>query len=165
MRLFIAEKPSMAAELAKILPNPVKQNGYYETGAGRVTWVYGHILQQADPGEYDEKYEKWRLEDLPIFPHPWKLNVAPNCSQQFGVIRKLLAEASEIIHAGDPDREGQLLIDEILEYIGSSVPVKRLLLNALDTKSIRQALGSLRDNRDFFNLQTVILFPLSEAHR
>ena len=74
MKLFIAEKPSMAAELAKCLPGPlIRKDGYIETGAGVVTWVFGHILRQAEPGEYDEKYKKWRAGDLPIIPKEWKL--------------------------------------------------------------------------------------------
>ena len=118
-----------------------------------VTWGFGHILRQAEPGEYDPKYEKWRMEDLPIIPATWKLLVSPSCQKQFGVIKKLIDEATEIVHAGDPDREGQLLIDEVLEYVGNQKPVKRVLLNALDEKSIRQALAALRDNEDFQNLK------------
>ena len=154
MKLFIAEKPSLGAEIAKYLPGPLtRRDGYITTGDGVVTWGFGHILRQAEPGEYDPKYEKWRMEDLPIIPATWKLLVSPSCQKQFGVIKKLIDEATEIVHAGDPDREGQLLIDEVLEYVGNQKPVKRVLLNALDEKSIRQALAALRDNEDFQNLK------------
>jgi DNA topoisomerase-3 len=153
MRLYIAEKPSMAAEIAKCLLNPIRKEGYFETADGVVTWAVGHILQQADPVEYDEKYKKWRMEDLPIIPVQWKLNITPSCIRQFKVIERLVREASEIVHAGDPDREGQLLIDEILEYLRNNKPVKRLLLNALDERSIKQALANLKNNEDFFTLQ------------
>ena len=154
MRLYIAEKPSMGAEIAKYLPGPVaRRDGYITTGGGVVTWGYGHILRQAEPGEYDAKYEKWRMEDLPIIPEDWKLLVADSCRKQFDVVRKLIDEASEIVHAGDPDREGQLLIDEVLDYVENTKPVRRILLNALDEHSIKKAIANLRDNQDFFNLK------------
>lgn len=154
MRLFIAEKPSMAAELAKCLPgNAVRKDGYIVTDGGVVTWGYGHILRQAEPGEYDARYEKWRAEDLPIIPTEWKLLVADSCRKQFAVIKHLLEQATEIIHAGDPDREGQLLIDEVLDYLNNEKPVQRILLNALDEKSIKKAIADLRDNRDFLPLK------------
>lgn len=154
MRLYIAEKPSMAAELAKCLPGPLKRaDGYIVTGGGVVTWGYGHVLRQAEPGEYDTKYEKWRMEDLPILPESWKMLVSDSCRKQFSIIEKLIGEAQEIVHAGDPDREGQLLIDEILDYLHNEKPVQRILLNALDEKSIKKAIASLRENRDFYNLK------------
>lgn len=154
MRVFIAEKPSMGAELAKCLPGPIsRKDGYIITGDGVVTWGFGHILRQAEPGEYDKKYEKWRLEDLPIIPENWKLFVADSCQKQFGIIKGLLEQATEVVHAGDPDREGQLLIDEVLDYLGNRKPVQRILLNALDEKSIKKAIVSLRDNQEFHNLK------------
>jgi len=154
MKLYIAEKPSLGAEIAKYLPGPVsRRDGYITTGAGVVTWGFGHILRQAEPGEYDPKYEKWRMEDLPIIPGDWKLLVSASCQKQFGVIKRLIEEATEIVHAGDPDREGQLLIDEVLEYVGNQKPVQRILLNALDEKSVKKALANLRDNHDFYDLK------------
>jgi DNA topoisomerase-3 len=153
MKLFIAEKPSMAAELAKCLPGPlIRKDGHIETGGGVVTWVFGHILRQAEPGEYDEKYKKWRAADLPIIPEEWKLLVADSCMKQFNIIKTLISKASEIIHAGDPDREGQLLVDEVLSYTNNEKPVMRILVNALDEKSIKKALADLRNNKDFYNL-------------
>jgi DNA topoisomerase-3 len=153
MKLFIAEKPSMAAELAKCLPGPlIRKDGHIETGGGIVTWVFGHILRQAEPGEYDEKYKKWRAADLPIIPEEWKLLVADSCMKQFNIIKTLIGKASEIIHAGDPDREGQLLVDEVLSYTENEKPVMRILVNALDEKSIKKALTDLRNNKDFYNL-------------
>lgn len=144
----------MAAEIAKCLPGPMsRKDGFIETGSGIVTWAVGHILQQADPAEYDPKYKQWNMADLPIIPTEWKLLVTPSCTKQFGIVRKLIGEATEIIHAGDPDREGQLLIDEILEYVSNNKPVRRLLMNALDEKTIRRALDNLRDNKDFYNLK------------
>lgn len=154
MRLYIAEKPSMGLEIAKCLPGPLRRgDGFIETGGGIVTWGFGHILRQAEPHEYEEKYKKWRAEDLPIVPQTWKLLVENSCTKQFGIVKGLIARADEIVHAGDPDREGQLLIDEVLDYVGNTKPVKRILLNALDEKSIREANEDLRDNRDFAPLK------------
>ena len=154
MRLYIAEKPSMGREIAKILGAPVRKgDGFLETPNGVVTWGFGHILRQAEPEEYDEKYKKWRTEDLPIVPREWKLMVAESCRKQFGIVKGLIERADEIVHAGDPDREGQLLIDEVLEYVGNKKPVLRILLNALDEKSIREANADLRDNKDFAHLK------------
>lgn len=154
MKLFIAEKPSMARELAKCLPEPRRQEkGYIRTGGGVVTWAYGHMLQQAEPQEYDKKYKQWNADDLPIIPKTWKLLVNPNSKDQFNVICRLIRQADSIVHAGDPDREGQLLIDEMLEYVGNTKHVERILLNALDEKSINEALHDLRDNREFLHLK------------
>lgn len=154
MRLYIAEKPSVGRELAKCLPGPaVRHDGYIETQGGTVTWLFGHILRQAEPQEYDARYKPWHAEDLPIIPKQWKLFVADNCQKQFDVVKKLIGEADEIVHGGDPDREGQLLVDEVLDYLGNKKPVKRILLNALDEKSIRQAIAHLEDNAKFFDLK------------
>lgn len=158
MRLFIAEKPNMAREIAKNLPGtPKAGKGYIETGAGIVTWLYGHILQQAAPEEYDPKYKYWKAEDLPIVPSPWKLNVAPKTKDQYKIIKELCEKADEIIHAGDPDREGQLLVDEVLLHVKNKKPVQRLLLNALDEKSVKAALAKLQSNKNFANLSQAAL--------
>jgi len=154
VKLYIAEKPSMAAEIAKYLPGPVsRKDGYITTGDGVITWGYGHILRQAEPDEYDPKYGKWRVEDLPIIPQSWKLLVADSCKKQFEIVKSLIDQATEIVHAGDPDREGQLLIDEVLDYVNNQKPVRRILLNALDEHSIKKAIVSLRDNQDFYDLK------------
>lgn len=154
LRLYIAEKPSVGRELAKCLAGPViRHDGYLETGEGIVTWLFGHILRQAEPDEYDPRFKRWRAEDLPIIPEKWKLFVANDCEKQFAIVKSLIEKADEIVHGGDPDREGQLLVDEVLDYIGTTKPVKRILLNALDEKSIKKANSSLRENKEFVNLK------------
>lgn len=154
LRLYIAEKPSVGRELAKCLTGPVvRHDGYLETRDGIVTWLFGHILRQAEPDEYNPQYKRWRAEDLPIIPDQWKLFVDKNCEKQFAIVKSLIEKADEIVHGGDPDREGQLLVDEVLDYIGTTKPVKRILLNALDETSIKKANSNLRENRDFFNLK------------
>ena len=155
MRLFIAEKPSMAREISKCLPenkNIQKRNGYFIQGDDVVTWVVGHVLHQAEPGDYDDKYIRWRPQDLPIVPTEWKLLIIDSSRQQFETVKELIGKADIIVNAGDPDREGQLLVDEVLYFVGNTKPVQRILLNALDEKSVKSALGDLRDNQDFHNL-------------
>lgn len=106
-------------------------------------------IDNFQPEDYDEKFAKWNLNDLPIVPSHWKLKISPSCSKQFSVIKNLIKKADEIIHAGDPDREGQLLVDEVLHFVGNNKPVKRILLNALDDKSVKSALKNLQDNKNF----------------
>lgn len=154
MRLYIAEKPSMGAEIAKCLTGPVQQkDGYLITKDGIVTWAFGHILRQAEPDEYNSRYKKWNEADLPIIPAQWKMIVDKSCQKQFAIIKSLIDKADEIVHAGDPDREGQLLIDEVLDYLHCKKPVKRILLNALDEESIKKANAQLRENTEFLNLK------------
>ena len=153
MRLYIAEKPSMAKEIASVLKNPQPAKGYIKTSGGIVTWLVGHVLKQVAPEIYDEKFKNWRSEDLPIIPIVWKLEVDPKVAEQFYIVKNLISRADEIVHAGDPDREGQLLVDEVLDFVGNKKPVKRILLNALDETSISRANSNLRDNQEFFNLK------------
>ncbi len=154
MRLYIAEKPSMGAEIAKCLTGPIqRKDGYLITKDGVVTWAFGHILRQAEPDEYNAAYKKWNAADLPIIPTKWKMIIDESCKKQFGIIKNLIDKADEIVHAGDPDREGQLLIDEVLDYVHCQKPVKRILLNALDEESIKKANANLRNNKDFLNLK------------
>lgn len=154
MRVFLAEKPSVGREISKYLPGKARMHdGYIEHGDDVVTWAFGHMLQQAEPGDYDEKYKRWNANDLPIVPKKWKLLITKSSAKQFKIIKNLLEKADTIVHAGDPDREGQLLIDEILVYLNINKPVERILINALDEKSMKEALGDLRNNEDFFNLR------------
>lgn len=156
MRLFIAEKPSLGRAIAENLPGPHKKgNGCIETAGGTVTWCFGHILEAAEPGDYDPKWKPWpgSPPDLPIIPKIWKLSPVPKARDQLKIIKDLLAAATEIVHAGDPDREGQLLVDEVIEYLGNRKPVLRIWLSALDEKSVRQALSNLKSNTVFDSMK------------
>lgn len=159
MQLFIAEKPSLARAIAQGIGKGDRKNGYIELDGGNtiVTWCFGHILEQYNPDEYDEKYKHWNMADLPIIPEHWKLKVRKDAKDQFKVIKELASKADSIVNAGDPDREGQLLIDEVLDYIGNKKPVLRILLNALDDKSVKEALHDLRHNGDFLGLKNSAL--------
>lgn len=143
----------MARELAACLQVQGKGKGFILTAGGVVTWLVGHVLEQVEPAAYDPKYKSWRADDLPIIPRQWKLEVKPDTAEQFQIVKELIRRADVIVHAGDPDREGQLLVDEVLDYVGNTKPVKRILLNALDEISIRRANDNLRDNAEFFNLK------------
>lgn len=162
-RLFIAEKPSMGRAIAQgleALGNKSRSaDGCIRVGSDTVTWLFGHILEQYSPDEYDEKYKRWHIEDLPIVPSVWKLKIKPDAKKQYKIVSALAKEADEIVHAGDPDREGQLLVDELLAHIGvlKTKPVKRILLNALDVKSVQEALKHIRPNDEFVGLRNSAL--------
>ena len=159
MKLFIAEKPSLARAIASGIGVGKNFDGYISVNDGNeiVTWCYGHILKQLNPDEYAEKYRAWRMEDLPIIPSQWKLKVKAEAAKQFKIIRELIGKATEIVNAGDPDREGQLLVDEVLDFVGNKKPVQRILLNALDEKSVKQSLKDLRDNNEFEGMKNAAL--------
>lgn len=152
-RLFIAEKPDMGRKIASALAKPHKNgNGYIETAEGTVTWCIGHIMRSYEPQEYNPEWEKWNFDNLPMLIEEWKIKIDSSKSAQFKVIKELLSTVDEVINAGDPGREGQLIVDEVLHYLKNRKPVKRILLYALDQKSIRQALNQLEDNMKFNSL-------------
>lgn len=158
MRLFIAEKPSLARAIADVLPKPHRRgDGYIACGNDQVvTWCVGHLLEQAQPDAYDSRFARWSLADLPIIPEKWQLQPRSSVAKQLNVIKRLLLEATQVVHAGDPDREGQLLVDEVLDYL-ELTPEKRhatqrCLINDLNPQAVERAIERLRDNRDFIPL-------------
>ncbi len=152
MRLFIAEKPDLARAIVEGLGGGSRKDGYYDCGADAVTWCYGHMLELLVPEDYDERYAKWSMDDLPIVHIPWRKKPSSSTQVQFNIILGLLKKAESIVHAGDPDDEGQLLIDEILDYANCRLSVQRLLINDNNMKVVRRQLRALRDNRDFAGL-------------
>ena len=163
MILYIAEKPSLGRAIADVLPKPHKKGeGFVRAGNGDVvTWCIGHLLEQAEPDAYDPAYKKWTLESLPIVPDQWQLKPKPKTRKQLSVIRKLMKEADQLVHAGDPDREGQLLVDEVIEFIGlpaaKKATIQRCLISDLNPPAVKRALSRLRENRDFIPLSTSAL--------
>lgn len=149
LRLFIAEKPSFAEAIAGGLGNPKRKSGYFETDGGIVTWCYGHILRTFEPEEYDARFKRWNLADLPIVPKVWELAIVDRCKDQAVVIQGLLKKATDVVNAGDPDREGCLLVDEVIEYFSYKGKVLRIWVSAMDDKSIKDALGNLKDNEKY----------------
>lgn len=163
MILYIAEKPSLGRAIADVLPKPHKKHdGYIEVGNGDlVSWCIGHLLEQAPPDAYDEKFKAWRAEHLPIIPQQWQLQPKSSSRSQLSVLRKLVKRADTLVHAGDPDREGQLLVDEVLAYLKVSQAklkqAKRLLISDLNPQAVKRALAGLRDNQEFVPLSTSAL--------
>lgn len=163
MKLYLAEKPSLGRAIADALPKPhKKQQGFIEVGNGDVvSWCIGHILEQADPDSYDDKYKKWQLDHLPIIPEKWQLKPKYKTKSQLSVIRKLVKQAEQIIHAGDPDREGQLLIDEVIDYLNVDEHKKkhtqRLLISDLNRSAVQRALKKLQSNNAFMPLSVSAL--------
>jgi DNA topoisomerase-3 len=157
MRLFIAEKPSLARAIADALPGPqVKRASYIECGREDVVaWCAGHILALAEPEQYAPDYKTWRLDHLPIAPAEWRL--AATAPDLIRTIRSLLPKASRVVHAGDPDREGQLLVDEVLEFLGYRGPVDRLLISDLNLPAVRKALGEMQCNARYRGLYEAAL--------
>lgn len=155
MRLWICEKPSAGRALAAQLPKPHKNiNGAIEVDGGKqiVTWCVGHLLSTLEPQEYDEKYKRWNKASLPIIPSTWKLKPNDNVKGQLKVVKDLLGKAKEIVHAGDTDREGQLLVDELFTYFKINKPIKRCLLNSMEAKDIKKAIKGISDNANFQSL-------------
>ncbi|OUS14753.1 DNA topoisomerase III [Gammaproteobacteria bacterium 50_400_T64] len=163
MKLYIAEKPSLGRAIADVLPKPHRRgDGCIWVGDGDcVSWCVGHLLEQVEPDVYKPQYKKWAVQDLPIIPEQWQLAPKASSRKQLAVLRKLLKQAQSIVHAGDPDREGQLLVDEVINYLKVSktkkATVQRLLINDLNPAAVRKALANLRDNRDFIPLSTSAL--------
>ena len=157
-RLFIAEKPSVAKAIAAELSVKSRGNGYIDCGEDAITWCFGHMLEQAEPDEYtpasvprNQSGKKiWRIEELPIIPREWILKAKHSSVEQLRIIGKLITEAAEIVNAGDPDREGQLLVDEVLEHFKNTKPVKRFWVSAQDSVSIRRGLAALKENTAYF---------------
>ncbi|MBM6703401.1 DNA topoisomerase 3 [Sutterella massiliensis] len=168
MRLFIAEKPSVAKAIVAELGSASRGDGFITCKEGSVvTWCFGHLLEQAEPDAYlpddvprTKKGSKvWRFEDLPIFPKTWKLlpKNDKGVKKQLATIGKLLKKASLVVHAGDPDREGQLLVDEVLEHFRYTGRALRFWVSAQDSVSIRKGLANLQDNGKFVGMKWAAL--------
>lgn len=162
-RLFIAEKPSLARAIADVLPKPhQKGNGFIKAGNGDiVSWCIGHLLEQATPEVYDQRYKKWQVNDLPIVPEKWILMPKSNTVKQFNILVDLIKSADQIVHAGDPDREGQLLVDEVLNYCKlpdtKRKSIQRCLISDLNASAVEKSLQQLRSNQEFIPLSTSAL--------
>ncbi len=163
MILYIAEKPSLGRAIADALPKPQqKGEGFIRAANGDVvSWCYGHLLELAEPGDYEPHFKQWNLAHLPIIPEQWQLKPKSKTRKQIALLRKLTKDADQIVHAGDPDREGQLLVDEVIEYLKlpqyKKKTIKRCLINDLNTPAVKKALADLRDNREFIPLSVSAL--------
>lgn len=154
MKLCIAEKPSVARDLAEILGAKNKHDGYLEGNGYCVTWVFGHLCSLKDPEDYNANWKYWKLEDLPIIPPQFgiKLKNDQGAQKQFKIIEKLVSQAEEIINCGDAGQEGELIQRWVLIKAKCKVPVKRLWISSLTEEAIKAGFNKLKDAKDFDNL-------------
>ena len=155
--LVIAEKPSVGRDLTRALPGAFqKHEGYLESETHVVTWAVGHLVQLAEPDEYDAKYKKWRMADLPIVPDRFKLVVRDERSRkQMTVISRMLKrdDVDGVINACDAGREGELIFAWTFEKAGAKKPVQRLWLSSMTAKAIKEAFAALRPAQEFDRLE------------
>ena len=152
--LVLAEKPSVARDIARVLGCGKQENGALEGRDYVVTWALGHLVTLADPEEYDKKYTKWEMKDLPMLPEKMKLVVIPQTGKQYRAVKEQLfrKDIGEIIIATDAGREGELVARWILEKSGCGKPVRRLWISSVTDKAIREGFAHLKDGRDYYNL-------------
>ncbi len=148
MRLFLCEKPSQGKDIGRILGATQRGEGCLNGSGVTVTWCIGHLVEAAAPEVYDAALKRWSLEQLPIIPQQWRVEVKPKTAAQFKVVKALLAKATHLVIATDADREGDLIAREIIDLCGYRGPIERLWLSALNDASIRAALGKLRPSSD-----------------
>jgi DNA topoisomerase III len=155
--LVIAEKPSVGRDLTRVLPGAfAKHEGYLESDSHVVTWAVGHLVQLAEPDEYDPKYKKWRMADLPIVPDEFKLVVRDERSRkQMSVITKMLkrGDVDEVVNACDAGREGELIFAWTFQKAAANKPVERLWLSSMTNAAIKDAFGALRPRSEFSRLE------------
>ena len=163
MILYIAEKPSLGRAIAAVLPQPQRkaEGCIYLANGDVVSWCIGHLLEQAEPEVYDPAFKRWQLQHLPIVPSSWKLQARASSKAQLTVLKKLILQADQLVHAGDPDREGQLLVDEVIHWCGVKgaklAATQRLLISDLNPPAVRRALSQLKSNQEFVPLSTSAL--------
>ncbi|EPV3325488.1 DNA topoisomerase III, partial [Pseudomonas aeruginosa] len=148
MRLFLCEKPSQGKDIGRILGATRRGEGCLNGSGITITWCIGHLVEAAAPEVYDAALKRWSLEQLPIIPQQWRVEVKPKAATQFKVVKALLAKATHLVIATDADREGELIAREIIDLCGYRGPIERLWLSALNDASIRTALGKLRPSSD-----------------
>lgn len=144
--LIIAEKPSVARDIARVLHCNKNNNGVIEGGNYVVTWGLGHLVTLADPEDYDPKYKEWKIEDLPMMPDQFRLEVIKQTGKQYRVVKSQIhrADVGEIIIATDAGREGELVARLILEKAGNKKPIKRLWISSVTDKAIKEGFAKLK---------------------
>ena len=154
MKLVIAEKPSVAMALASVIGARTRKDGYVEGNGYLVSWCVGHLVGLCDASEYDEKYKKWRYEDLPIVPECWKHRVLEGTKKQFGILKKLMRDSKvdEVICATDAGREGELIFRLVYEQAGCKKPMKRLWISSMEEQAIKDGFASLKDGSCYDSL-------------
>ena len=154
MKLVIAEKPSVAISIAKVIGANKKKDGYYEGNGYRVSWCVGHLIQMANPDAYDEKYAKWNMADLPIIPSDYKYEVAKSTKKQFNILKKLMndKEVDTVINACDAGREGESIFRLVYNQVNCKKKMKRLWISSMEDSAIKEGFDNLNDGKDYDNL-------------
>ena len=154
MKVCIAEKPSVAKDIADILGARSRRDGYYEGNDYCVTWVYGHLCELKEPHEYDERWKRWTLSSLPMIPQRFgiKLKDDKGVEKQFKIIEQLISQAECVINCGDAGQEGELIQRWVMQKAGCKCPVLRLWISSLTEESIREGFANLRPQDDFNRL-------------
>ena len=154
MKLVIAEKPSVAISIAKVLGANSRKDGYIEGNNYIVSWCVGHLIKMSNPESYDEKYRKWDIVDLPIFPDNYKYEISKYTKKQYGILKKLLTDekVTQVINACDAAREGELIFRLVYNQAGCKKPIKRLWISSMEDKAIKEGFNSLKDGREYENL-------------
>lgn len=144
MRLFLCEKPSQGKDIARVLGARQRGEGCLLGNGITVTWCIGHLVEAAEPEAYGEQYKPWSIDQLPIIPSPWRIEIKPKTAAQFKAVKALIAKADQLVIATDADREGEMIARELLELCSYRGSIQRLWLSALNDASIRKALDALR---------------------
>ena len=154
MKLVIAEKPSVSLSIAKVIGAKNKKDGYYEGNGYRVSWCVGHLIQMANPDSYDEKYAKWKIDDLPIIPSEYKYEVAKATKKQFNTLKKLMNDkgVDTVINACDAGREGEAIFRLVYNEAHCKKKMKRLWISSMEDSAIKEGFDKLKDGKDYDNL-------------
>ena len=154
MELVIAEKPSVALSIAKVIGAKNKKDGHYEGNGYRVSWCVGHLIQMANPDSYDEKYAKWNIDDLPIIPSEYQYEVAKATKKQFNTLKKLMndKEIDTVINACDAGREGEAIFRLVYLQESCKKKMKRLWISSMEDSAIKDGFDNLKDGKDYDNL-------------
>ena len=154
MELVIAEKPSVALSIAKVIGAKNKKDGYYEGNGYKVSWCVGHLIQMANPDSYDEKYAKWKIDDLPIIPSEYQYEVAKATKKQFNTLKKLMndKEIDTVINACDAGREGEAIFRLVYLQASCKKKMKRLWISSMEDSAIKDGFDKLKDGKDYDNL-------------
>ena len=151
MKLVLAEKPSVAMSLSKVIGADQRGDGYMEGNGYLVSWCVGHLVELSQPEAYDEKYAKWRYDDLPILPEHWQYQVSTSTKKQFGILKKLMQrkDVESLICATDAGREGELIFRLVYQQAGCKKPVERLWISSMEDSAIREGFQKLRPGTEY----------------
>ncbi|HEO6185961.1 TPA: DNA topoisomerase 3 [Streptococcus agalactiae] len=154
MKLVIAEKPSVAISIAKVIGATKKKDGYYEGNGYKVSWCVGHLIQMANPESYDEKYAKWNMVDLPIIPKEYKYEIAKSTKKQFTILKKLMndKDIDIVINACDAGREGEAIFRLVYNQANCKKKMKRLWISSMEDSAIKEGFDNLKDGSSYDNL-------------